>query len=76
MSATVPPDHTRRPGRAVAALGALLLLAGCQTYTPFRDANGRANPDMAGVIDTYVTAGGQAGAPVDGGPGAHPAHAR
>ncbi len=44
-------------GRALASLGALALLAGCQLYTPYRDANGRANPDMAGVIDTYVRLG-------------------
>ena len=31
--------------------GALALLAGCQLYSPYRDANGRANEDMAGVIN-------------------------
>ncbi len=51
------PPASRWAGRAVASLGALLLLAGCQTYTPYRDANGRANPDMAAVIDTYVRLG-------------------
>ncbi len=46
-----------RLGRVVMALGTLVLVAGCQLYTPFRDANGRANEDMAGVIDTYVRLG-------------------
>ena len=55
----MPTHHPRRPRatRPAAALGALVLLAGCQTYTPFRDANGRANEDMAGVIDSYVRLG-------------------
>ena len=52
MPATPP-----RRRRAIAALGALTLLAGCQTYTPFRDANGRANDDMADVITTYKRLG-------------------
>ena len=43
--------------RSAAAFVALASLAGCQTYTPFRDANGRAMEDMKGVIDTYVTLG-------------------
>ena len=51
------PRPSHRAGRAVASLGTLVLVAGCQLYTPFRDANGRANPDMAGVIDTYVHLG-------------------
>ena len=46
----------RSAGPVIASLG-MLLLAGCQLYTPFRDANGRANEDMAGVIDTYVKLG-------------------
>ena len=61
MSATEPPVRTRSPsrraGRVAASLGALGMLAGCQLYTPYRDANGRANADMAGVIDTYVRLG-------------------
>ena len=65
MSATESPVQTVRPapplprraGRAVASLGMLAALAGCQLYTPYRDANGRANADMAGVIDTYVRLG-------------------
>ncbi len=43
--------------RLVGGLLTLGVLAGCQTYTPFRDANGRANEDMAGVIETYVKMG-------------------
>ncbi len=43
--------------RALASLGALVMLAGCQVYTPYRDANGRADEDMQGVIDTYVHLG-------------------
>ena len=64
MSATYSPTRPgkakrsiRRPvGPVIASLG-MLLLAGCQLYTPFRDANGRANEDMAAVIDTYVKLG-------------------
>ena len=43
--------------RALAPLGALMLLAGCQVHTPFRDANGRANEDMAAVIQAYIRSG-------------------
>ncbi|WP_158746054.1 alpha/beta hydrolase [Acidisphaera sp. L21] len=65
MSATdsaVCVDHhqggaARWTRRALVSLGGLMLLAGCQTYTPFLDANGRANEDMAAVIDTYVKLG-------------------
>ena len=45
------------PARCIAPLAAMALVAGCQLYTPFRDANGRANEDMAGVVDTYVHSG-------------------
>ena len=59
---TVRPATPRRgmAGRAAAMLAAPLLgalLAGCQLHTPFRDANGRANEDMAAVIDSYVKLG-------------------
>ncbi len=47
------PARAWRVGRVAAVLGGLAALAGCQTYTPFRDANGRAQDDMAGVITTY-----------------------
>ena len=62
MPACVPASfqHRRRRrafGSTLGAFCALTLLAGCQTYTPFRDANGRADEDMAGVIDTYVKLG-------------------
>ncbi len=53
----VDPGQTRWSSRVIASLGAVILLAGCQTYSPFRDANGRASEDMAGVIDTYVKLG-------------------
>ena len=57
-SLTFSPATLRR---GAAGLAALLLaapvLAGCQLYTPFRDANGRANEDMAAVIDSYVKLG-------------------
>ena len=43
--------------RATVLLGALVLLAGCQVYTPFRNANGRADDDMAGVVQTYMRLG-------------------
>ncbi len=52
MPATLSARH-----RALASLGALVMLAGCQVYTPYRDANGRADEDMQGVIDTYVHLG-------------------
>ncbi len=39
--------------RALVSLGVLVMLAGCQVYTPYRDANGRADEDMQGVINTY-----------------------
>ena len=38
-------------------LAAALALAGCQLSSPYRDANGRANDDMAGVVNTYVHLG-------------------
>ncbi len=51
-------NSTIRPARRViASLSALVLLSGCQIYTPFRDANGRASEDMAGVVDTYIKLG-------------------
>ena len=57
------PDRRRRPlasslgASRLSAICALMLLGGCQLYTPYRDANGRADEDMAGVIDTYVRLG-------------------
>ncbi len=57
MAATDRPNWIRPLKRAGLASGLLAVLAGCQLYTPFRDANGRANEDMAGVIDTYVRLG-------------------
>ncbi len=46
-----------RWARGTAVCAGAALVAGCQLYTPFRDANGRANEDMAGVIDTYARLG-------------------
>ena len=43
--------------QALISLGAVVLLAGCQIYTPYRDANGRADADMASVIDVYTKMG-------------------
>ena len=43
--------------RHTLALGCAAGLAGCQLSTPYLDANGRANNDMAGVVDTYVHLG-------------------
>jgi acetyl esterase/lipase len=55
----MPAADTRlsRTLRPTTVLGALALLAGCQTYTPYQNANGRADPDMAAVIDSYVKLG-------------------
>ena len=43
--------------RLLASVLALAGLAGCQIYTPFEDPNGRANEDMAAVINTYEKLG-------------------
>ena len=51
-----PIDACVRP-RWRASLLAATLLGGCQLSTPFRDPNGRAAEDMAGVVSTYVRLG-------------------
>jgi acetyl esterase len=51
------PARRRAVAAPLGAAFALTLLAGCQTYTPYRDANGRADEDMAGVIQTYIKLG-------------------
>ena len=53
----MPATLSARRRRTVTLLGALTMLAGCQTSTPFLDANGRADDDMAGVIQTYIRLG-------------------
>ena len=52
----MPATNPARP-RSLLTVGALLLLAGCQVYTPYRDANGRADDDMAGVVQVYAKLG-------------------
>ena len=51
------PANLSARRRLLAPMGALMLLAGCQVYTPYRDANGRADDDMAGVVQTYMKLG-------------------
>ncbi len=54
------PQALRSPAlRSFAILGGIMLLAGCQVYTPYRDANGRADDDMASVVDVYAKLGAQ-----------------
>ncbi len=57
----MPPTDARArscpTARAAASLLAAALLGGCQLWTPFQDANGRAEEDMAGVITTYARLG-------------------
>ncbi len=57
--ACVRPRWTSRAAAslAISSIAGAVLLSGCQLSTPFRDANGRAQEDMAGVIDTYVRLG-------------------
>ena len=52
----MPATNATRP-RSILSVGALLLLAGCQVYTPYRDANGRADDDMASVVQVYAKLG-------------------
>ena len=57
MPAFVPARRRRAAAAPLSAAFALTMLAGCQTSTPYADANGRADEDMAGVIQTYMKLG-------------------
>ncbi len=56
MPATRFPVPTRQRGAPV-IFAAVALLGGCQLYSPFPDANGRASDDMASVVNTYEQIG-------------------